>query len=83
MVLDNIKRTGMVLDNRKRIFDEVKALAVFRAFHKEAWLIDDSILLGALLEVEKEIEKKELIELVQLRKTKDRRKQSRLRRRSL
>ena len=69
--LDNRKRTGMVLDNRKRIFDEVKALPVFQAFHREAWLINDSILLGALVELEKEIEKKELIELVQLRKTKD------------
>ena len=54
-----------------RTVDEAKALAVFQAFHREAWLINDSILVGALVDAEKENEKKALMKLVQVGKIRD------------
>ena len=52
-----------------RRIDEVKAMAVFQTFHREMWMINDSILVQALTEVEKEIQKKEFLELLEIRKT--------------
>lgn len=52
-----------------RRVDEGKASAVFQAFQREMWMINDSIIVEALTVVERDIEKKELMEQIQKRKS--------------